>query len=63
MIEGYDKTEYRWGSGKCRDKCHVYDTNNNRIKTMQDWQAEGLPTIVTNIKYHKCCSECCYRLK
>ncbi len=36
---------------------------NIRIETMQDWQAEGLPKVVTNIKYHECGSECNCRLE
>lgn len=63
MIRGHDKTEYRWISGKCREKCFVCDFLNNRIETMQMWQAEGLPKVVTNIKYHKCGSECGCRLE
>lgn len=58
MIRGHDKTEYKWISGKCSDKCLVCDSNHNRIKTMQEWQAEGLPTVVTNTKYHECGNNC-----
>ena len=63
MIREYDKTEYTWISGKCKDKCYVCGSNNNRIETMQDWQAEGLPAVVTNIKYHVCGDECGCRLE
>lgn len=63
MIKGHDKTEYRWISGKCRNKCFVCDSNNNRIETMQRWQAEGLPKVVTNTKYHECGDECSCRLE
>lgn len=63
MIQGQDKTEYRWISGDCMDKCFVCDSNKNRIETMQDWQAEGLPQVVTNIKYHECGNECSCRLE
>ena len=58
MIKGHDKTEHRWVSGACRDKCWVCDSNNNRIKTMQVWLAEGLPQTLGNTKYHDCGNEC-----
>lgn len=60
MIRGHDKTEYRWISGKCRDKCWVCDSNDNSIKPMYVWQAEGLPKVVTKIKFHVCGDECSY---
>ena len=40
MIKGHNRTEYRWISGKCRNKCVVCDSNNNSIETMQYWQAD-----------------------
>ena len=43
MIQGHDYTKYKWVSGNCADKCHICDFNNNSIKIMRDWQAEGLP--------------------
>ncbi len=63
MIQGHDKTEFRWISGNCRSKCFVCDSNENRIETMQNWQANGLPKVVTNIKYHDCDGECNCRLE
>ncbi len=62
MIQRHDKTEYRWIGGKCRDKCWACDSNNNRIETMQEWQAQGLPKTVTKVKYHDCDVECSCRL-
>ena len=63
MIKGNDKTEYRWVSGKCKDKCWVCDSNNNSVQTMQRWQAEGLPQVVTKTNYHECGDECICRLE
>ncbi len=62
MIKEHDKAEYRWISGKCRDKCFVYDSNNNTIKTMQDWQAEDLPQTLGKAKYHDYGDDCSCRL-
>jgi hypothetical protein len=28
MIQGHDKTENSWVSGKCKDKCFVCDSSN-----------------------------------
>ena len=51
MIKGHDKTEYRWVSGKCKNKCFVCDSNNNSVKPMQVWLAEGLPQALGKLKY------------
>ncbi len=63
MIKGHDNTEYCWISGKCKDTCFVYDSNYNSVKPMQQWQAEGLPQVVTNTKYHVCGDDCSCRLE
>lgn len=63
MIRGHDKTKYRWVSGKCREICTECDFNNNSIKPMYVWQAEGLPQVVTNTKYHVCGDDCSCRLE
>ena len=63
MIKGHDKTEYRWVSGKCREKCFVCDSNNNSVKPMQVWLAQGLPQALGKGKYHECGDECSCRLE
>jgi len=63
MIKGHDNTEYRWLSCKCKDKCWVCDSNNNRIKPMQRWLAEGLPQTLGNTSYHECGDDCSCRLE
>lgn len=63
MIKGHDKTEYRWVSGKCAEFCSECSFNNNSIKSMQEWQAEGLPQTLGNIKSHKCGDKCSCRLE
>ena len=63
MIKGHDKTEYGWVSGKCAEKCTECDFLNNQIKTMQRWQAEGLPQTLGNTKHHNCGDECSCRLE
>lgn len=63
MIKGHDRTEYRWISGKCSDKCWVCDSNNNSIKPMQRWLAEGLPQVVISTNYHVCGDDCSCRLE
>ena len=63
MIKGHDKTEYRWVSGKCKDKCSKCDFLNNQVKTMQRWQAEGLPQTLGYTNYHECGDECSCRLE
>ena len=63
MIKGHDKTEYRWVSGKCKDKCWVCESNNNKTKPMQTWQAEGLPKDLGKSYYHDCGNECNCRLE
>lgn len=64
MIKGHDKTEYRWVSGKSAEFCsECYFLNNNSIKPMQEWQAEGLPQVVTKTKYHVCGDDCSCRLE
>ena len=63
MIKGHDMTEYRWVSGKCSEKCWVCDSNNNSVKPMQVWLAEGLPQTVTTTNYHVCGDDCSCRLE
>ena len=63
MIKGRDKIEYRWVSGKCWNFCSHCDFLNNRIKTMQKWQAEGLPQTLGKAKYNECGDECSCRLE
>ena len=63
MIRGHDYTKYRWISGKYANECPICGLNNNQIKTIQEWQAEGLPRVLQNVKYHNCDDECSCRLE
>ena len=63
MIQGHDYTKYKWISGKCAEKCYVCESNNNDVKTMQRWQAEGLPQVVTKTNFHECGDECSCKLE
>ena len=53
MIQGLDYTKYKWINGICADKCFICDFNNNSIKTMRDWQSEGVS------KQHHGCERSC----
>ena len=63
MIIRYDKTDYRWVSGKCAEFCSHCDFLNNSIKPMYVWLAEGLPGTNGNTGYHNCGDDCSCRLE
>jgi len=58
MIKGHDYTPYTWVGGKCSKTCTPCSLNNNQIKPMNIWLAEGLPQTVTKSKYHECGNDC-----
>ena len=58
MISGHDNTKYNWISGKCAETCVQCETNDEWIKPMRQWQAEGVPQTLGNTNCHKCGDDC-----
>ena len=63
MIKGHDNTPYKWVSDGCAETCTPCSINNDQIKPMNIWQAEGLPQTLGKSKYHECGDDCSCRLE
>ncbi len=50
IIQGHDKTDYRWVSGECSDNCFVCDSNKEVYKlvnfsNIQSWRITKIPQL------------------